>query len=265
MGNKDEALRNSLARFGASLLTWPIEKSKLIFQGQRHSLPLPQGQQQQRYIAAVAKSFRSIPLNQHLMGMLSSGLQRGGSAFIMFYAQSHVYRVTTGTMPSPTLDHAMAGALSGALSAPFHTYWELIKVRGSLPTTWSSYTMCLRPMVLRHGIFDATFFGVTTHLLLLERDNGYSVSSSGIRFAVAAATASFTNLWFDVWKTRQMQHAPKTRIRLFRGVILPMHWGSTNFWSNYLVKGTDLTVNWFVVGCFKDILFPAFPTNATPK
>jgi hypothetical protein len=223
----EEAFVNSHSRMLASVLTWPIEKSKLVYQG---------GGQ----IHQVLK----LPLAQHASGMISSGLQRGGSAFLMFYLQSNIYQATKGGTSSHVADQALAGALSGALSAPFHTFWELIKVRGTMPCQ-GSYITCLTPMVCRHVVFDATFFGVHSSL------EGYT-SSSGLRFAAAAALSSFTNLVWDVWKTRQMQDYP-VRIS-FRGVVVTMKWRS--FLSNYLVKATDLTANWFVVGCVKDFLFP---------
>jgi hypothetical protein len=224
----EEALVNSHSRMLASALTWPIEKSKLVYQGggQIHQVML------------------KLPLLQHATGMLSSGLQRGGSAFLMFFLQSHIYQTTKGSTSSHVADQAVAGALSGVLSAPFHTFWELIKVRGTIMPCRGSYTTCLTPMIYRHAIFDATFFGVHSSL------EGYT-PSSGVRFAAAAAVSSFTNLIWDVWKTRQMQDYP-VRISL-RGVVVTMRWRS--FVSNYLVKGTDLTANWFMVGCVKDFLF----------
>jgi hypothetical protein len=224
----EEAFVNSQSRMLASALTWPIEKSKLVHQGG----------------GKIHQVMLKLPLAQHATGMLSSGLQRGGSAFLMFYLQSHIYQTTKGSTSSHVADQALAGALSGTLSAPFHTFWELIKVRGTMPCR-GSYTTCLTPMIYRHAIFDATFFGVHSSL------EGYT-PSSGVRFAAAAAASSFTNLIWDVWKTRQMQDYP-VRISL-RGVVVTMKWRS--FLSNYLVKGTDLTANWFIVGCVKDFLFP---------
>ena len=276
----DEARQNAVARFWASATTWPVEKSKLIYQGRRQnnaqqttSVPSMekvtnenswkrdrQHQTQSSSLSQVryvTQRFVSLPLKHHVLGVTSSGLQRGGSAFLMFYAQSHVYEVTTGMTGYACSDHAVAGALSGLLSAPFHTYWELIKVRGTIPNALSCYFICLGPMLLRHGVFDGTFFGVNSYLLDQQRqDNSNLPKSSGFRFAMAAASASFTNLWFDIWKTLQMKLYPK-RMRLYRGVMIPMHWMTRSFWSNYLVKGTDLTVNWFAVGCLKDYLFPS--------
>ena len=228
----EEAFLNTYARIGASVLTWPIEKAKLLYQGGVHG-------------GNIFHRLTYLPVNQHAMGMLSSALQRGGSAFFMFYGQSHMYGLTKGSTDSMVLDQAFAGGLSGTLTAPFHTYWELIKVRGGLPCS-RSYKMCLYPMAFRHAIFDATFFGVNSAV-------GQEEYHSSIRFALAAASASCMNLLWDVWKTRQMEAFPK-RVR-FASIFWNMKWRS--FVRNYLVKGTDLTANWFVVGCLKEQLFSA--------
>ena len=217
---------SGLSRAIASPLTWPVEKSKLLYQGGNRT---------------VIKSLVSLPTRHHGLGMMSSASQRGGSAFIMFQLQAFVYRATEGRTSSRVTDQAIAGFLSGMLSAPFHTYWELIKIRGKAPCIGSCWTS-LKPMALRNAVFDGTFFGMNT--LLEDRH-------AGVRFGIAAATASLANLVFDVWKTLQMKHYP-TRVYL-RGVIVDMRWNS--FLMNYLVKGTDLCVNWFAVGCIKDTFF----------
>lgn len=225
----EEAFVNTYARMGASALTWPIEKSKLLYQGGNAGVE-------------IWTRLTSLPVQQHAMGMISSGLQRGGSAFFMFYTQSQIYDLTNGRTNSFILDQALAGGASGAITAPFHTYWELIKVRGTLPCM-GAYRICLFPMICRHAIFDFTFFGVNASLGPEQHAGG--------RFALAAAAASFSNLLWDVWKTQQMEHFPQ-RVRF--GIILAMPWSS--FVKNYLVKGTDLTANWFVVGCLKERFFP---------
>lgn len=285
----DEARQSAIARFWASAATWPVEKSKLIYQGRRQDRTLNPNlsmmkenagnkkewaqnyKRTRRYQASshssfsssvrdVKERFVSLPMKHHLLGVISSSMQRGGSAFLMFYSQSHVHQVTKGMTGYNNCDHAMAGALSGLLSAPFHTYWELIKVRGAIPNTIQSYLVCLRPMLWRHSVFDGTFFGVNAFVSdvqqrQMQEENSSYPSSSGFRFALSAASASFANLWFDVWKTRQMKAYPK-RVHLYRSILVPMHMMTKSFWSNYLVKGTDLSVNWFVVGCIKDYLFP---------
>jgi len=206
----------------------------------------------------------------HIMGMASSSLQRGGSAFLMFHLQGHAYQWTCGISPkagSPrianTVDHTIAGALSGALSAPFHTVWELIKVRGTwhassqnrdsksilrllLPPdhAFQMYRSCLLPMICRHAIFDATFFGVNASL-------SQSSFSSAQRFALGAASASFTNLLWDVWKTRKMEAYPKN----IRFIEVARSFRLRTFFAHYLVKGTDLTANWFAVGYVKDRMY----------
>ena len=97
-------------------------------------------------------------------------------------------------------------------------------------------------MAFRNAVFDGTFFGMNT---LLEDQH------AGVRFGIAAATSSLVNLVFDVWKTLQMKHYP-TRVYL-RGVIVDLRWSS--FLMNYMVKGTDLSVNWLAVGCIKEAFF----------
>ena len=223
----DHATRNSQARMVASALTWPVEKSKLLFQASR-----------------PVSSFWKLPLRHHVMGMVSSSLQRGGSAFLMFYTQSKLSNVLHSTTSSPVVNQSLAGALGGTVSAPFHTYWELIKVRGTLPS-FKIYHLSLVPMLFRHGVFDGTFFAVHA---LCPSDYG-----SGVRFAASAATASFTNLVFDVWKTRGMQEFPK-HVR-FRAVVKSLP--PRVFLANYVVKGAELSTNWFVVGCIKDHCFTA--------
>ena len=127
------------------------------------------------------------------------------------------------------------------------------------------YKTALYPMILRHAIIDGVFFGVFTACDVWSKDLHHDdqqrkytsmmsgvLSHSGFKFGLAAASASFVNLLFDVWKTRTMQSFP-TRVQFVRGVVYTMT--PASFLSNYLVKGTDLTVNWFVVGCLKDHVF----------
>jgi hypothetical protein len=102
--------------------------------------------------------------------------------------------------------------------------------------------MSLRPMMLRHGVFDCTFFTSNSFFENLK---------SSDRFCIAAATASFTNLFFDIWKTQQMTHAPH---RVAFGYILSSFTVS-RFISNYAVKGADLSANWYVTGLVKDNFF----------
>ena len=228
----EDALMNTYGRIGASALTWPVEKSKLLYQGNNN-----------RCLKSVATSLASLSLRTHVMGMLSSCTQRGGSAFLMFYTQANLYQFTNGVTRHSVTDQALAGALGGAMSAPFHTCFELIKVRGHIPCVNACF-MSLRPMMLRHAVFDGTFFLINAGLAQHEY-------SAGRRFAAAAATASFTNLLFDVWKTRQMAQFPRP-VR-FLSVVSSLR--PTTFLSNYVVKGTDLTINWFVVGCLKEAFF----------
>jgi len=231
------------SRMAASALTWPVEKSKLIFQG---------ASQQRATIGSVMRRLLATSPTNHVLGMTSSGLQRGMSAYFMFYFQGHTYGAVKGTTGMYAADQALAGAVSGTMTAPIHTVWELIKVRGSaVGKAWKlpkhslhMYSTCLVPMVCRHGIFDGIFFGVTAVIA------PYS-ESSGIRFAAAAATASFANLLWDVWKTQQMQEYPK-RIS-FRQIVRPLTW--RGFLAQYIVKGVDLTANWFAVGVIKDRYF----------
>lgn len=243
----EEAFINTYARIGASALTWPIEKTKLLYQGSS-TTPTSANSASitgRQSCNMIINRLIQLPIQQHMMGIVSSGLQRGGSAFFMFYTQSQILQYTNQVTPSPVLDQAIAGGVSGAITAPFHTYWELIKVRGTMPS-FGAYRTCLYPMLFRHAIFDATFFGVNTAV-------GTDTTHAGVRFALAAASASFMNLIWDVWKTRQMEYYPK-RVWLAQGVLASMTMRS--LLSNYLVKGTDLTANWFAVGCFKEIFFP---------
>lgn len=242
----------------ASALTWPIEKSKLLYQGGGTTTNA----------SGVVRRLIALPLPQHALGMLSSSFQRGGSAFFMFACQQQIYTTFIGTSspPSPSsslksvLNHMLAGAVSGALTAPFHTYWELAKVRGHLlyfnntsNNGWKLYQTCLVPMIFRHAIFDGVFFGVSTasDVLGQQDDNGSNnfMSHAGVKFGLSAATASLANLVWDVWKTRRMEAFPM-RIGFVTGVLQTMTLKS--FLLNYAVKGTDLTVNWFVVGCLKE-------------
>jgi hypothetical protein len=348
----DDALRNSYARMAASAMTWPIEKCKLLYQAQSMSSssssstssaaiqnaptrtcpqatanPVVGGGAATNRISiiniggavTVANRFVTLPWTHHVMGITSSALQRGGSAFFMFYAQSTIYDhvLTWRTHPLTTttsddehgpLSHqhqqqhhqqqqynnnnnnnfignqALAGFLSGMITAPFHTYWELIKVRGTFPTH-RLYLLALPPMICRHAIFDGIFFGTQATLVHLaatgsrvptsdvapqkvgEDEGGTGgwttttqvaqqlSSSSGIRFGLSAALASMGNLLWDVWKTRQMsvpsaipstslRRTPLRRVFFLRDVVGTMTVPS--FWRQYLVKGTDLTANWFV-------------------
>jgi hypothetical protein len=196
--------------------------------------------------------------------MASSAIQRGGSAFFMFTCQNKVYEWTNGLLSvgggekNDIVGHCFAGVLSGAVTAPFHTYWELAKVRGGLPDSWTMYRTALIPMIFRHAVFDGVFFGVSTACdqwgkdLRQQQEMSEILSHSGVKFGLAAATASLANLLFDVWKTRRMGSFP-TRVNFISGVVRTMT--AASFISNYLVKGTDLTVNWFVVGSLKDHLF----------
>lgn len=165
----------------------------------------------------------------------------------MFYTQANLYQFTNGvtrhSVSHSVTDQALAGAPGGTLSAPFHTYFELIKVRGHIPCV-IAYFMPLRPMMMRHAVFYGTFFWINAGLAQHEY-------SAGIRFATAAATASFTNLLLDVWKTRQMAQFPRP-VR-FLSVVSSLR--PTTFLSNYIVKGTDLTIHWFAVGCLKEAFF----------
>lgn len=229
----EDALSNGLSRVLASMITWPVEKSKLLYQAGVNNSP-----------SGVWRDLTRLDMKIHIMGMSSSGCQRGGSAFIMFALQSQAYRLTHQATSSSPMNHALAGTLAGAMSAPFHTYWEIIKVRHELPCR-RLYLTCLQPMILRHAVFDGTFFGVNA-LLLSEHQY-----TTGIRFAAAAASASLMNLVFDVWKTRQMAHFPHnvSLRQVFQSMTRRV------FLTNYLVKGTDLALNWFVVGCLKEFLF----------
>lgn len=333
----EEALRNSYARMAASALTWPIEKCKLIFQAQStttsssslpslpstsisttgihnatttktRTFPPPGGNRNSsNALIGVARRFVSLPWTHHIIGISSSSVQRGGSAFLMFYVQSSIYDNTIIRRPSHDqqriqqhehcngnyhyiCDQTVAGVFSGMVTAPFHTYWELIKVRGSLPTSTRMYVLALLPMTYRHAIFDGLFFGTQATLTQLggvkpqplgvsqvhpsdvvtpekvQEVGGWNAdmvlhqlsSSSGVRFGISAAVASLGNLLWDVWKTRQMS-VPSTltpstvlskighpirRIYFFRDIVQTMT--VQCFWRQYLVKGTDLTANWFV-------------------
>jgi hypothetical protein len=172
----------------------------------------------------------------------ASCTQRGGSAFLMFFMQENINVYTAGTTPYTPINEAIAGATAGVVSAPFHTYWELMKVQIGKPVTFAAYKAALLPMVLRHSVFDGTFFFVN------EICSEYS---SAIKFGASAATASFCNLIFDVWKTQRMHRFPQRTSLWFVLSSLRV----SNFASNYLVKGFDLTLNWCVVGLIKDKYF----------
>jgi hypothetical protein len=316
--NNSRAIQTTTGcRMIASVITWPVEKSKLLYQGgivgggsgSSSSLSSSAAAKATSgsgslgggarggaptannflLLRNVVKRFFEIPATQHGVGMISSAIQRGGSAFFMFTCQSQVYNWTEGMSRSHIVDHCFAGFISGAITAPFHTYWELAKVRGGLPSSFTMYRSALLPMILRHAVFDGVFFGVSAacdvnerHTLIENSSNNdnnstntnryvttttSSISSprenegedpttilshSGVKFGLAAATASFANLLFDVWKTRRMELFPQ-RVGFMTGVVQTMKVSS--FLTNYLIKGTDLTVNWFVVGCLKDHVF----------
>jgi hypothetical protein len=132
--------------------------------------------------------------------------------------------------------------MAGLVSAPFHTYWELMKVQIGHPVTLQAYRAALLPMVMRHSVFDGTFFFV---------NDVFSDYSSAVKFGTAAATASFCNLIFDVWKTQRMHRFPQQTSFWF--VLSSLRLSS--FASNYVVKGIDLSLNWCVVGLLKDAYF----------
>lgn len=242
---RNDAMINGQCRVLASALTWPVEKSKLLYQGGSSNA------------YAVFTDLRKVRFTHHALGILSSATQRGGSAFLMFQIQSIVYPHVVDVAPSIHANNALAGFLAGILTAPFHTYWEIIKVRGMLPCRYT-YLVSLRPMMARHAVFDGTFFGVNSYVgEYYQKHHHNNNTNTGIRFAIAAASASFTNLLFDVWKTRQMTLYP--RIVPLWQVCASISFGP--FVKNYLVKGTDLTLNWFAVGCIKDALFPTTNNN----
>jgi len=188
---------------------------------------------------------------------MASACQRGGAAFLMFQLQASALPIVDGFSRNRHLDQALAGALAGLVTSPFHTVWEYAKINGTLPPNRAAYLVSLKPMMLRHAVFDATFFG-SNSLCCSENPN---LSHAGVRFAVSAATASFANLLFDVWKTRQMKQVGMARglgggvprALPLRSVVATMT--LSGFLRNYLVKGTDLTANWFAVGCVKEALF----------
>lgn len=219
-------VQNALCRCLASFLTWPIEKSKLIYQAE--GMP-------------IVSRLIVIPTASHIRGALASCAQRGGSAFLMFFIQGKMNVYTSSISISKSVNEAVAGALAGLISAPFHTYWELMKIRLGQPVTMSSYRAALLPMMLRHSVFDGSFFYV---------NDLFSDYSSATRFGLAAASASFCNLIFDVWKTQRMHRYPQ-HTPLFR-VLASLR--ISTFLSNYVVKGIDLTANWTVVGIIKDSL-----------
>jgi hypothetical protein len=224
----NEASINAKSRFFASGITWPVEKSKLLYQGgvpARKLLPI----------------FSSLSFSHQITGIASSCIQRGVSAWIMFDLQRRIKSSTDKVTPFPVINDGIAGALAGTISAPFHTFWELLKVTGRIFTI-QSYFVALKPMLFRHGVFDMSFFATTKY---------FENESSSVKFALAAAFASFSNLLFDVWKTQQMEQFPK-RVD-FKSVLKEL--ASRRYGSNYLMKGTDLSVNWFVVGIIKDHFF----------
>lgn len=223
---RDVPLNNAISRFCASFLTWPVEKGKLIYQAE--GIP-------------VVCRLSAISLQNHLRGALASCTQRGASAFIMFRLQNHASSYTKQATSFRTVNEGLAGILAGACSAPFHTYWELMKVQVGQPVTLQAYRMALLPMLLRHSVFDGTFFYI---------NDLFSGHSSGFRFGVAAATASCFNLVFDVWKTQRMHRFPRHTSLL--SVISSMHIYS--FCSNYAVKGFELSLNWALVGTLKDLI-----------
>lgn len=221
-------IQNALCRFCASFVTWPIEKSKLIFQAQ--GLP-------------ILSRLISLPLRHHLQGAVASCTQRGGSGFLMFFIQGHLNGFTSESTSYKPVNEAIAGGMAGLVSAPFHTYWELMKVQIGKPVTIQAYKTALFPMIMRHSVFDGTFFFVNDVL------SGYS---SAVKFGTAAATASFCNLVFDVWKTQRMHRFPQKTSFWFMLSSLRL----STFASNYLVKGVDLSVNWYIVGLIKDACYP---------
>lgn len=172
----------------------------------------------------------------------ASCTQRGSSAFLMFYLQDEINVVTQDVTRFKAVNEGVAGLLAGVVSGPFHAYWELMKVRIGQPINMPVYRAALAPMILRHGVFDGSFFFVNELL------SGYS---SAIKFASAAASASFFNLVFDVWKTQRMHRFPQPTSFWF--VLSSIRFSS--FASNYAIKGVDLSFNWFVVGIMKDHFF----------
>ena len=157
----------------------------------------------------------------------------------MFFIQGELKEYTSGITRFESINEAAAGVMAGVVSAPFHTYWELMKVRTGCPVCIQSYKVALLPMILRHSVFDGTFFFV---------NDIFSNYSSAVRFGTAAASASFCNLLFDVWKTQRMHRFP--RHTSFYSVLSTLRFST--FLSNYAVKGIDLSFNWFVVGLVKD-------------
>lgn len=187
------------------------------------------------------KSVLKLSISSHGYGMISSSVQRGSSAYVMFYAQSKFTNITCGLTRRKEFDEGIAGFLSGVTSSPFHTYWELIKVTGKFPCS-NSFLRSLKPMMFRHGVFDCIFFTVNKSL---------EGQHSSLRFAISAATASFVNLMFDVWKTRQMEQFPK-KVDL---TSILKSFTVRSYFSNYFIKGIDLSFNWFIVGILKEILY----------
>lgn len=160
----------------------------------------------------------------------------------MFFVQGKLKLYTADTTRYAHVNEALAGAMSGAMSAPFHTYWELMKVQMGTPVTLQAYKTAILPMVLRHSVFDGTFFFV---------NDVFGDYSSAVKFGAAAASASFCNLVFDVWKTQRMHRFPQKTSFWFFLSSLRM----SSFASNYFVKGVDLSVNWYMVGLIKDSFF----------
>lgn len=223
------SLKSGLSRMVASALTWPVEKSKLLYQ-RGHG------------IKGTVKAFNKVTVAHHMTGIVSSAAQRGTTTIVTFTIQGWIQENLKGQVGNAVVEHGIAGAVTGSFTAPFTAWLEPLKIRGEHMRSSRMFFRSMTPMILRNGVFEGVFFAMNKYL----EDH-----HAGIRFAAASASASFMNLTFDVWKTRVIQRYP-SRVPLI-GVLRVMT--AREFFGNYIIKCTEVCLNWFFAGCMLEYCF----------
>ncbi len=108
-------------------------------------------------------------------GCFSSLSQRTVSSALMLYGQKWLSPVTETVTTYKSFNQGLAGLLSGSIAGIIQSPFEYYKVRRSIVnmpaalSTLRGLHVAAVPMMLRHGVFDGTFF--FTRQILVDRGN----------------------------------------------------------------------------------------------
>lgn len=231
-----------MCRGVTSFVWFPMERMKLLVQNTTlmSSNSASAADRSKKLIQVWSRSL--------YLGCFASLSQRTLSSGLMLYGQHVMSPLTEDATSYKVVNQGMAGFFSGviggALQAPFEHYKirrSIVKVPAMSLTGLQGVRVAILPMMLRHGVFDGTFFATKEAASLAD-----PTLSQASLFALSAVTASATNILFDVWKTRACAAFP-SNVSLF-SLVQEVGKSPTTYCTQLAVKGMELSGNWFLTG-----------------